>query len=103
MTTELLPACEGANSSAECLCFGDIRMDLLAYRVTRGWHTAYLPPTEYRLLRFREVHSRQALRAAVGGHKALWAERSIDVHIRRLRNSLNAAGEAGYALDAPRL
>ena len=95
------------------LGFHDIEMDLAAHRVTRNGRRVTLGPTEFRLLEFfmrhpRRVFSREELLDAVWGHDIHVELRTVDVHIRRLRRSINIEGEtdvvrtvraAGYALD----
>ena len=95
------------------LAFHDIMMDLTAHRVQRNGRAVHLGPTEFRLLEYfmqhpRRVFSREELLDAVWGHDIHVEPRTVDVHIRRLRKSINAAGEldivrtvraAGYALD----
>jgi two-component system phosphate regulon response regulator PhoB len=97
----------------ETLACGDLVMDLAAHRVRRGDRDVHLGPTEYRLLRFflehpDRVFSRERLLDAVWGHDIYLEPRTVDVHIRRLRKALNAAGEpdlirtvraAGYGLS----
>ena len=97
----------------EMLRVGDVEMDLAAYKVRRGPRPVTLGPTEFRLLRFFMEHpgrvfSRDQLINAVWGHDAYVDERTVDVHIRRLRKALNAEGDddlirtvraAGYALE----
>jgi two-component system phosphate regulon response regulator PhoB len=91
---------------------GGVAMDLAAHRVRRNDRDVHLGPTEFRLLRhFLEhpgrVFSREQLLDAVWGRDVEVELRTVDVHIRRLRQALNAAGEAdairtvrsaGYAL-----
>jgi len=95
------------------ISFHDIEMDLAAHRVTRNGRRVHLGPTEFRLLEFlmqhpRRVFSREELLDAVWGPDIHVEPRTVDVHIRRLRRSINGAGEldvvrtvrtAGYALD----
>ncbi len=95
------------------LTFHDIELDLASHRVTRGGRPVRLGPTEFRLLEFflrhpRRVFSREELLDAVWGHDIHVELRTVDVHIRRLRKSMNSGGEldvvrtvraAGYALD----
>jgi two-component system, OmpR family, phosphate regulon response regulator PhoB len=95
------------------LAFHDIAMDLAAHRVTRNGRRVHLGPTEFRLLEFlmqhpRRVFSREEMLDAVWGPDIHVEPRTVDVHIRRLRKSINAEGEldvvrtvrtAGYALD----
>jgi two-component system phosphate regulon response regulator PhoB len=88
-------------------------MDLGSHRVMRGERRVHLGPTEFRLLEFlmqhpRRVFSREELLDAVWGPDIHVEPRTVDVHIRRLRKSINGEGEldvvrtvrtAGYALD----
>ena len=100
--------------AAERLSYADIVMDLAAHRVSRGGREVRLGPTEFRLLRFLLEHpgrvfSREQLIGGVWGHGVYVEPRTVDVHIRRLRQSLNSSEAldpirtvraAGYALDA---
>ena len=93
--------------------FHDIVMDLTAHRVQRNGRPIHLGPTEFRLLEFlmqhpRRVFSREELLNSVWGPDIHVEPRTVDVHIRRLRKSINGDGEldvvrtvraAGYALD----
>ena len=95
------------------LAFHDIEMDLATHRVTRNARRVALGPTEFRLLEFflqhpRRVFTREELLDAVWGPDIHVEPRTVDVHIRRLRKSINGEGEldvvrtvrtAGYALD----
>ena len=101
-------------AEAEVLEYDDIRMDILAHRVTRSDESVRLGPTEFRLLRvFLErpgrVFSREQLLDKVWGRDVYVEVRTVDVHIRRLRKALNTkespdlirtVRSAGYALDA---
>ena len=96
--------------------FGDIAMDLSAHRARRARRQVQLGPTEFRLLEHflrhpRRVFSREALLDAVWGRDIHVEPRTVDVHIRRLRQALVAPREtdpirtvrsAGYALDGER-
>ena len=78
---------------ADVLRVGDIELDRAAHRVTRGAREVRLGPTEYRLLEFMmespgRVLSRTQLLDGVWGNDAFVDERTIDVHIGRLRKSL---------------
>lgn len=95
------------------ISFHDIVMDLASHRVHRGGRQVHLGPTEFRLLEFfmqhpRRVFSREELLDAVWGPDIHVEPRTVDVHIRRLRKSINGVDEldvvrtvraAGYALD----
>ena len=98
---------------AELIEYAGVTMDLAEYRVTRDGDDIRLAPTEFRLLRhFMEnpgrVYSREQLLDAVWGREIYLEPRTVDVHVRRLRKSLNAGGKqdiirtvraAGYSLD----
>jgi two-component system phosphate regulon response regulator PhoB len=99
----------------EVLTCGDVTMDLAAHRVMRAGREIKLGPTEFRLLRYFLEHpgrvlSREHLLNAVWGRDVFVEERTVDVHIRRLRKVLNGADEAdivrtvrsaGYSLELP--
>jgi two-component system phosphate regulon response regulator PhoB len=98
---------------ADVLGFGDIAIDREKKRVTRGGRAIDLGPTEYRLLEFLmerpgRVFSREQLLDGVWGSDIYIDERTVDVHVGRLRKALNRGDEAdpirtvrgsGYALD----
>lgn len=99
---------------ADELTAGDIVMDLAAYRVRIGGAEVELGPTEFKLLRhFMEhpgrVYSRDQILDAVWGRDVHVEDRTVDVHIGRLRKVLRAATGhdpirtvrgAGYSLEA---
>jgi two-component system phosphate regulon response regulator PhoB len=82
--------------------------------VTAGKLSISLGPTEFRLLHFlmthaERVHSRAQLLDQVWGDHVFVEERTVDVHIRRLRSALEATGHdaliqtvrgSGYRLSA---
>jgi two-component system phosphate regulon response regulator PhoB len=98
---------------ADVLGFGDIAIDREKKRVTRGGRPIDLGPTEYRLLEFLmerpgRVFSREQLLDGVWGSDIYIDERTVDVHVGRLRKALNRDDEvdpirtvrgSGYALD----
>ena len=78
---------------ADRLKAGDIELDRAAHRVTRGLREVRLGPTEFRLLEFLmespgRVLSRTQLLDGVWGRDAFVDERTVDVHIGRLRKAL---------------
>ncbi len=78
---------------------GDLRLDPVAHRVERNGAPIRIGPTEYRLLRFfmehpRRVFSRGQLLDAVWGNDSEIGERTVDVHIRRLRQAIAVADAA---------
>jgi two-component system phosphate regulon response regulator PhoB len=97
---------------AEVLAVGEITLDRAAHRVMRGAREVRLGPTEYRLLEFLmqapgRVLSRGQLLDGVWGRDAYVDERTVDVHIGRLRKALIRGREsdpirtvrgAGYVL-----
>ena len=103
------------NLVAETLSYAGLEMDTTAHRVRYKGTRIELGPTEYRLLRYflqntEKVFSRQQLLDRVWPHNEDIEMRTVDVHIRRLRQSMgNEAGELirtvraeGYSLDASR-
>ncbi len=98
---------------ATVLSFGDIELDRDKKRVSRGGRPVDLGPTEYRLLEFRmerpgRVFSREQLLDGVWGNEVYIDERTVDVHVGRLRKALNRGHVSdpirpvrgsGYALD----
>jgi two-component system phosphate regulon response regulator PhoB len=81
------------NRVADSLQAGDIVLDRLAHRVTRGGREVRLGPTEYKLLAYfmenaGRVLSRQQLLDGVWGRDAFIDGRTVDVHIGRLRKAL---------------
>jgi two-component system, OmpR family, phosphate regulon response regulator PhoB len=98
---------------ADVLSFGDITIDREKKRVSRSGHAIDLGPTEYRLLEFLmerpgRVFSREQLLDGVWGSDIYVDERTVDVHVGRLRKALNRGHSddpirtvrgAGYALD----
>jgi two-component system phosphate regulon response regulator PhoB len=78
---------------AEVLRFGDIELDRAAHKVVRGLREVHLGPTEFRLLEFLmespgRVLSRSQLLDGVWGRDAFVDERTVDVHVGRLRKAL---------------
>jgi two-component system phosphate regulon response regulator PhoB len=78
---------------SEQLKAADIELDRAAHRVTRGLREVRLGPTEFRLLEFLmespgRVLSRTQLLDGVWGRDAFVDERTVDVHIGRLRKAL---------------
>lgn len=95
----------------DTLQVGDIVLDRDAHRVTRAGRELRIGPTEYRLLEFMmespgRVFSRSQLLDGVWGRDVFVDERTVDVHIGRLRKALNRGHDqdpirtvrgAGYA------
>jgi len=103
-------------AAQEPLAAGTLKLDPATHRVTVDDRTVHLGPTEFRLLRFllarpERVHSRTQLLDHVWGDHVYIEERTVDVHIRRLRQALEPYGQdglvetvrgSGYRLSAPR-
>jgi len=97
----------------EVLSYRDLVLDIAARKVTRAGVVYHLGPTEFRLLAFLmhdpgRAFSRADILKSVWGPSLYVEERTVDVHIRLLRRTLNAQGGAnlirtvrtiGYALD----
>ena len=98
---------------ADVLTLGNIVLDRAAHRVMRGPRGVRLGPTEFRLLEFMmespgRVLSRAQLLDGVWGRDAYVDERTVDVHVGRLRKALIRGHESdpvrtvrgsGYMLD----
>jgi two-component system phosphate regulon response regulator PhoB len=103
-------------AAQEPLSVGPIRLDPATHRVTVAERPLHLGPTEFKLLRYllarpERVHSRTQLLDQVWGDHVDIEERTVDVHIRRLRVALEPFGAhdlietvrgAGYRIAAPR-
>jgi two-component system phosphate regulon response regulator PhoB len=81
------------------VALGGLRIDGAAHRVYAGETPIHIGPTEYRLLHFfmthpERVYSRTQLLDHVWGGNVYVEERTVDVHIRRLRRTLEP-----HALD----
>ena len=100
-------------SLASRLAAGDIELDRQSHRASRNGRELKLGPTEFRLLEFflaspGRVFSREQLLDGVWGRDVYVDERTVDVHVGRLRKAINRGRErdpirtvrgAGYALD----
>jgi two-component system phosphate regulon response regulator PhoB len=79
---------------------GGLSLDPVTHRVMAAGQTLSLGPTEFRLLHFfmthpERVHSRERLLNGVWGNNVYVEERTVDVHIRRLRKILTPTGHDG--------
>jgi two-component system phosphate regulon response regulator PhoB len=98
--------------AAESVTIGDLVLDAAAHRVTWQGKPLRLGPTEFRLLQYlmahpERVHGRQQLLDKVWGDHVFLEERTVDVHVKRLREALGAGGTlvetvrgAGYRITA---
>lgn len=78
-----------------------LRLDPETYRVTANGQDIEISPTEFKLLRFfighpERVYSRSRLLDQVWGENVYVEERTVDVHIRRLRKTLEPFGFQRY-------
>ena len=85
----------------EEITFEDIKINIGTHKVFRNSKEIKLGPTEFNLLRFfmeniSRVFSRQQLLNHVWKHDALVEPRTVDVHVRRLRKSLNAGNKKDF-------
>jgi len=101
------------NRLADVLEFGELILDRSRHRVRRAQRDIHLGPTEYKLLEFfmerpGRVFSRAQILDYVWGNTAEIDERTVDVHIGRLRRAINKSRErdpirtirgAGYSFD----
>ncbi|NNF52443.1 MAG: phosphate regulon transcriptional regulator PhoB [Gammaproteobacteria bacterium] len=106
----------GGGADTEVLSAGPLVLDAGSHRVSVGERELALGPTEFRLLRFfmghpERVYARGQLLDRVWGANVYVEERTVDVHIRRLRKALAGTGcdefiqtvrGAGYRFSPPR-
>ena len=76
---------------------GGLQLDPASHRVSAGGQEIPLGPTEFRMLRFfmthpERVYTRVQLLDHVWGDHVFVEERTVDVHIRRLRQALEPSG-----------
>ena len=100
-------------NSEHSMEYAGVFVDIEAYKVTRDGLPVFLSPTGFKILttlmeRPGLVYSRDRLLARVWGGDLFVEPRTVDVHIRRLRQALNEQGGrdlirtvrgAGYAID----
>ena len=96
----------------DTVVLGGLTLDAAAHRVAWNGRPVKIGPTEFKLLHFlmkhpERVHSRQQLLDRVWGDHVFIEERTVDVHVKRLREALGAASVmvetvrgAGYRLTA---
>ena len=101
-------------SSADVVEFTDLKIDRITKRVYRNNVEITLGPTEFKLLDFfiknpKRVYSREQLLNNVWGENIYVESRTVDVHIRRLRQAINidktkplirTVRSAGYSLES---
>jgi two-component system phosphate regulon response regulator PhoB len=98
--------------TAHSVSLGELTLDAQTYRVSWQDRELRLGPTEFKLLNYlmthaERVHSRAQLLDRVWGDHVFIEERTVDVHVKRLRESLGTAGTmvetvrgAGYRITA---
>ncbi len=96
--------------TAQSLSIGPLQLDSATHRVSWQGGELKVGPTEFKLLRYlmahpERVHSRSQLLDKVWGDHVFIEERTVDVHIKRLREALQGAGNmidtvrgAGYRI-----
>jgi two-component system phosphate regulon response regulator PhoB len=96
----------------ETVTLGGVSLDPAAHRVLWNGRPVKMGPTEFKLLHFlmkhpERVHSRQQLLDRVWGDHVFIEERTVDVHVKRLREALGPGGAlvetvrgAGYRITA---
>ena len=101
--------------STVTLEIGQLKLDTATHRVSYAEQSLKLGPTEFKLLQYlmshaERVHSRGQLLDKVWGDHVFIEERTVDVHIKRLREALGDAAAmvetvrgAGYRLSAQAL
>jgi len=94
--------------------YQDLKIDRITKKIFRGVDEIKLGPTEFKIIDFliknpKRVYSREQLLDGVWGDSINVEQRTIDVHIRRLRKTLNQNNKidlirtvrsSGYSLDA---
>jgi len=102
----------GPDLSREIFTVSGLSLDADTHRVSYFGESLKLGPTEFKLLHYflghpERVHSRGQLLDKVWGDHVYIEERTVDVHVKRLREALGAAGAmvetvrgAGYRLTA---
>ena len=87
-------------TTEDAVDLGGLRLDPATHRLAAGGNPITLGPTEFRLLHFlmthpERVHSRAQLLDQVWGDHVFVEERTVDVHIRRLRCALEPSCHDG--------
>jgi len=99
--------------AGDTVAVGELVLDAAAHRLTWRGRALKIGPTEFKLLHYlmrhpERVYSRSQLLDKVWGDHVFIEERTVDVHVKRLREALGGAGAmietvrgAGYRLAAP--
>ena len=91
----------GREDLDEPISVGELLFDPIGHRVSIAGTPVNLGPTEYKLLQFflthqERVYSRDQILDYVWGSNVYLDERTVDVHIRRLRKAISVAGHENY-------
>ena len=91
----------GREDLVEPIAVGELIFDPISHKVSISGEPLNLGPTEYRLLQFflthqERVYSRDQILDYVWGSNVYLDERTVDVHIRRLRKAISVAGHENY-------
>ena len=91
----------GREELQEPISIDQLIFDPIGHRVSISGQQINLGPTEYRLLQFflthqERVYSRDQILDYVWGGNVYLDERTVDVHIRRLRKAISVAGHENY-------
>lgn len=91
----------GREELAQPIAVDELLFDPLGHRVSISGQSINLGPTEYRLLQFflthqERVYTRDQILDYVWGGNVYLDERTVDVHIRRLRKAISVAGHDNY-------
>lgn len=101
-----------SNHTSDRVSVADLTLDAATHRVTFNGHEFRLGPREFKLLHHlmahaERVHTRSQLVGAVWSDNVLIEERTVDTHVKRLRDALGRAGDmietvrgAGYRISA---
>jgi two-component system phosphate regulon response regulator PhoB len=86
-----------ADDLADAIEVAGLHMDNIGHRVSANGRQVEIAPTEYRLLHFFMTHAdraftRSQLLDQVWGDQVYVEERTVDVHVRRLRKALEPSG-----------
>ena len=91
----------GSEELQEPIAVGALLFDPIGHRVSIANQPIKLGPTEYRLLQFflthqERVYTRSQILDYVWGGNVYLDDRTVDVHIRRLRKAISVAGHENY-------
>jgi two-component system phosphate regulon response regulator PhoB len=91
----------GSGADGETVVAGVLELDTAGHRISANGNEVKLGPTEYRLLKYLithpdRVYSRTQLLDRVWGANVYVEERTVDVHVRRLRKALANEAADGY-------